>query len=75
MVVLGSVEAGKSSMVQSLIAGSAVLVNIEDRTQVVNWREWNISEDDMVHIYDQGGHMIYSITRMHFIYQNTVSSS
>ena len=54
-------------MVESLIAGKAVLVNIEDRTQVVNLKEWNISEDDIMHIYDHGGHWIYSITTPLFV--------
>ena len=54
-------------MVESLIAGNAVLVNIEDRTQVVNLKEWNISEDDILHIYDHGGHWIYSITTPLFV--------
>ena len=56
LVLLGPTEAGKSSMVESLIAGKAVLVNIEDRTQVVNLKEWNISKYDIVHICDHGGH-------------------
>ena len=67
LVLLGPTEAGKSSMVESLVAGKAVLVNIEDRTQVVSLKEWNISEDDIVHIYDHGGHFIYAITTPLFI--------
>ena len=57
---------------ESLIAGKAVLVNIEDRTQVVNVKEWNISEDDIVHIYDHGGHWIYSITTPLFVSKDSV---
>ena len=59
-------------MVESLIAGKAVLVNIEDRTQVVNVKEWNISEDDILHIYDHGGHWIYSITTPLFVSKDSV---
>ena len=59
-------------MVESLIAGKAVLVNIEDRTQVVNLKEWNISEDDILHIYDHGGHWIYSITTPLFVSKDSV---
>ena len=59
-------------MVESLIAGKAVLVNIVDRTQVVNVKEWNISEDDIVHIYDHGGHWIYSITTPLFVSKDSV---
>ena len=54
-------------MVESLIAGKAVLVNIEDRTQVVNLKEWSISWNDILHIYDHGGHWIYSITTPLFV--------
>ena len=59
-------------MVESLIAGKAVLVNIEDRTQVINLKEWNISEDDIVHIYDHGGHWIYSITTPLFVSKDSI---
>ena len=59
-------------MVESLIAGKAVLVNIEDRTQVVNLKEWNISEDDILHIYDHGGHWIYSITTPLFVSKDSI---
>ena len=54
-------------MVKSLIAGKAILVNVENRTQVVDVKEWNISEDDILHIYDHGGHFIYAITTPLFI--------
>ena len=59
-------------MVESLIAGEAVLVNIKDRTQIVNLKEWNISEDDILHIYDHGGHLIYSITTPLFVSKDSV---
>ena len=59
-------------MVESLIAGKAVLVNKEDRTQVVNIKEWNISKDDIVHIYDHGGHWIYSITTPLFVSKDSI---
>ena len=59
-------------MVESLIAGKAVLVNIEDRTQVVNLKEWNISKNDILHIYDHGGHWIYSITTPLFVSKDSV---
>ena len=72
LVLLGTTNAGKSSMVESLIAGKAMLVNAEDRTQVINLKQWNITRDDIVHIYDHGGHMIYSITRMLFISKHSI---
>ena len=59
-------------MVESLIAGEAVLVQIKDRTEVVNLKEWNISEDDILHIYDHGGHFIYAITTPLFISKNSL---
>ena len=71
-MLLGPTDAGKTSMVESLIAGKAVLVNAEDRTQVINLKQWNITRDDIVHIYDHGGHMIYSITRMLFISKHSI---
>ena len=59
-------------MVESLIAGKAILVNIEDRTQVINLKQWKITEDDIIHIYDHGGHMIYSITQTLFISKHSI---
>ena len=59
-------------MMESLIAGSSVLVNIEDRTHVINLREWNITEDDIVHIYDHGGHFVYAITMPLFISKDSI---
>ena len=71
-MLLGPTEAGKSSMVESLIAGKAVLLNVHDRTQVISLKQWNITEKDIIHIYDHGGHMIYSITSPLFISKASV---
>ena len=59
-------------MVESLIAGKASLVNIEDRTQVINLKEWNVTPDDILHIYDHGGHFIYSIIAPLFISRHSL---
>ena len=59
-------------MVESLISGKAVLVNIEDRTHVVNFKEWNITGDDIIHVYDHGGHFVYCITSPLFISRESV---
>ena len=59
-------------MVESLIAGKAVLVNIKDRTQVINLKEWNISKEDILYVYDHGGHLIYRITTPLFISRQSV---
>ena len=47
--------------------GEAFLVNIKDRTQVIDIKHLNITADDILHIYDLGGHNIYNITRPLFI--------
>ena len=59
-------------MVESLIAGKAILVNVDDRTQVINLKQWNITKEDIIHIYDQGGHMIYTITSPLFITRDSL---
>ena len=70
MILLGSSEAGKSSIVESLVAGKGVLV--KDRTQVINLKQWNITKTDIVHIMDHGGHAIYAITRTLFISKHSI---
>ena len=67
LVLLGPTTAGKSSLIKSLIAGEAVLVNIQDRTHVIELKHWNITEDDVLHIFDHGGQLIYTITSPLFI--------
>ena len=52
---------------KSLIAGKAVLVNIQDRTHIINLKHWNITEEDVLHIFDHGGQLIYTITSPLFI--------
>ena len=59
-------------MVESLIAGKAVLVNIEDRTHVVNLQQWNVTKSDILHIHDHGGHFIYTITSPLFISKDSL---
>ena len=59
-------------MVESLIAGEAVLVNIDDRTQVISLKEWNITHDDILHIYDHGGHFVYAITTPLFVAKDSL---
>ena len=59
-------------MVESLIAGKGTLVHIEDRTRVVNLKEWNITDDDILHICDHGGHFIYSMTTPLFVAKDSL---
>ena len=59
-------------MVESLITGRATLVNIEDRTQVISLKEWNITHNDVLHIFDHGGHFVYSITTPLFIAKDSI---
>ena len=59
-------------MVESLIAGKAILVKIEDRTQVISLKEWNITQYDILHIYDHGGHYVYAITTPLFIAKDSI---
>ena len=58
-------------MVETLIAGKAVLVNIEDRTQVISLKEWNITDDDIVQVFDLGG-LLCTIVAQFFISQDTL---
>ena len=53
-------------MVESLISGKNILAKKIVKTQVIDVREWNITDDDMVHISDHGGDKMYSHTRMLF---------
>ena len=62
MMLLGPTTAGKTSVMESLISGIPVLVDINKRTQVANIKEWDISHTDTIEVFDQGGHPIYNIT-------------
>ena len=59
--------AGKTSTMESLINEMPVLVDINNRTQVANIKEWNISDTDIIEVFDQGGHPIYNITNPIFL--------
>ena len=59
-MLLGPTAAGKSSLMNSLIEGKAVLVNSE--TQVADIKTWEITPEDSIQLFDQGGHDIYKIT-------------
>ena len=66
-MLLGPTTAGKTSIMESLIKEVPVLVDINNRTQVANVKEWNISEIDIIEVFDQGGHPIYNITNPIFL--------
>ena len=67
MMLLGPTTAGKTSIMQSLINEIPVLVDIRNRTQVADIKEWNISDTDTIEVFDQGGHAIYNITNPIFL--------
>ena len=67
MMLLGPTTAGKTSVMESLINEIPVLVGSNKRTQVANIREWNISDTDIIEVFDQGGHPIYNITNPIFL--------
>ena len=71
-MLLGPTNAGKTSIMQSLINEVPVLVDVKNRTQVANTREWNISDTDTIEVFDQGGHPIYSITNPIFLSSSCV---
>ena len=58
-------------MMKSLIAGEAVLVHIDDRTQVADIQTWHITSEDSIQLFDHGGHDIYRITSPIFIVPNS----
>ena len=58
-------------MMKSLIDGRAVLVHIDDRTQVADIQTWYITSQDSVQLFDHGGHDIYRITSSIFIVPNS----
>ena len=58
-------------MMKSLIVGEAVLVHIDDRTQVADIETWYITPEDSVQLFDHGGHEIYRITSPIFIVPNS----
>ena len=64
---VGETTAGKTSLVQSLILGRSHLTDVDDRTQVVNIKEWPVSETQIIMIFDQGGHPVYEICNPYFI--------
>ena len=67
---MGPPESGKSSTAESLKNQMPVLV--EKRTRVADFRTWNISPTDTVHIYDEGGQDIYKVTAPVFNTANSV---
>ena len=69
-MLLGPTTAGKSSMMKSLIQETAVLVHIDDRTQVADIQTWEITPTDSIQLFDHGGHDIYRITSPIFIVPN-----
>ena len=71
-MLLGPTTAGKSSVMKSLIEGKAVLVHIDDRTQVADIQTWEITPEDSMQIFDHGGHDIYRITSPIFIVPNGI---
>ena len=70
LMLLGPTTAGKSSVMKSLIEGKAVLVHIDDRTQVADIQTWEIALKDSIQLFDHGGHDIYRITSPIFIVPN-----
>ena len=66
-MLLGPTTAGKSSIMKSLMEGKAVLVHIDDRTQVADIQTWEINPQDSIQLFDHGGHDIYRITSPIFI--------
>ena len=70
LMLLGPTTAGKSSMMKSLTEGTAVLVHIDDRTQVADIQTWDITPGDSIQIFDHGGHDIYRITSPIFFVPN-----
>ena len=66
-IVVGDTEAGKSSLVTSLMNKTPTLTAIANRTQVVDIVMWNITEKDIYQVFDQGGHPIYAITNPLFM--------
>ena len=57
-------------MMKSLIEGTAVLVQIDDRTQVADIQTWEITPEDSIQLFDHGGHDIYRVTSPIFIVPN-----
>ena len=57
-------------MMKSLIEGKAVLVHIDDRTQVADIQTWEITPEDSIQLFDHGGHDIYRVTSPIFIVPN-----
>ena len=70
LMLLGPTTAGKSSMMKSLIEGKAVLLHIDDRTQVADIQTWDITPKDSIQLFDHGGQDIYRITSPIFIVPN-----
>ena len=69
IVLVGRRKAGKSSLLATLIARKPILVAIDKRTRVVDVKTLELSEEDFLEVFDQGGHSIYEITRDLFICQ------
>ena len=61
VVLLGSTTAGKTSLINSLIAQKSVLTKEENRTIAVDEETWELMEDLHLHINDFGGHDVYEL--------------
>lgn len=66
-VLTGETTAGKTSLMNSLIAGQSRLTAMEDRTQVLGVETWNISGNQSYQMYDTGGHAIYDAISTFFV--------
>ena len=60
MVTLGPPGAGKSSTVETLRTQKSALVTC--KTEVADLRQLDISPDDSIQVFDEGGDDIYKIT-------------
>ena len=69
---MGPTTAGKSSLLNSLIANRGVVANIDNRTQIAEIKSLDVSDVDTMQVYDQGGHKIYNITTPLFMTDNSL---
>ena len=67
IVLIGRKKAGKSSLLATLRARRPVLIAIGKRTRVVDVKTLELSDEDFLEVYDQGGHAVYGITSNLFI--------
>jgi GTP-binding protein EngB required for normal cell division len=66
MIIAGERESGKSSIAGTLLKKSSFLNPPSDRTKVINYFNLTLDSEEVMPIFDIGGHDIYKQVHRYF---------